>query len=442
MFRKLNKLFIITLLLAISLRIFLLIWSVTYPLDNNGDQTRYEDWAQTAHIYGYAKTYDSKYVHVIANNMPPGTIYTISATYEFYILIGKVINKISHTSAGSLHWVNTYLLHIFMRLPNVIADILIGVMLYLLVKKEANVKRGVLAASLIWFNPIVIYNSSIWGQMDGITNLFFVFALFLAFRKNYLLSILSFAASAYIKLSILPLFPFYIVFLYFHSGKQWKKLLLGVFIAAVGVVIATYPISSNPFLWLYNHWTLFSKGEEQNITNAAFNLWWMVVCLPTNCPGIPLSMERFLGISLEIWAYFLFGLLTIPILYLQLTKPKTFIQKKYAFFALAIVALMVFLVMPRMHDRYMYPFFPLIAAVVALSKNVRTYLIFFCVLTLLHFANLLSSWYPTRYPAMIYAKINYNLFYRWSISVLTVITTVLLYRKGFKEFFSKKTKFS
>lgn len=435
---KSHKIFFITLLAAVFLRIILLIWSVTYPLDLNGDQARYEDWAQSAHMYGLAKTYEPGYTQILVNHMPPGTLYVASGAYESYIVVGKVINKLTDTAAGSIHWVNTYLFHSMMRVPGILADLAIGALLYLMVRKESTVRRGILAASLVWFNPIIIYNSTIWGQMDGITNFFFILALFLAFNKKYIFSILAFAGSVFIKLSLLPLLPFFLVFLYFHSGKQWKKLLAGLVLAFVAIVAATYPISAQPYSWLQEHWRVFSQGEYGNMTIAAFNFWWAITCWPLYCFRDTFVTHFFLGITLSTWGYLLFGLLTLPILYWQIVKSKLFTQKQYLFFALALVALAVFLVMPRMHDRYLYPFFPLFAAAVALSKDYKKYLVIFCVFSLLHFANLLSSWYPTRYPSILLHDISYSLPYRWGISVLTVIASVFLFVVSFKEFRVKK----
>jgi hypothetical protein len=252
-------------------------------------------------------------------------------------------------------------------------------------------------------------------------------ALFLAFKKKYIFSLIAFGASVYIKLSILPLVPFYLLFLYFHSGKQLKKLLLGILLVIGCIILATYPLSAHPIDWLVNHWAMFSKGETQNITVVAFNFWWAVTCLPTYCPNTLQSYDLFLGIPMEIWAYCLFATATLPLLYLQITNPKLFIQKKYVFFVLSLVALSVFLFMPRMHDRYLYPFFPLFAAVIALSKDNKRYLIAFCLLVLLHFGNLISSWYPTRYPSLAFSDFLYSFPYRWSVSVLTVITALFLY---------------
>lgn len=441
--RYLKSPFVLTLLLALFLRIYLLVWSVIYPLDLNGDQSRYEDWAQSAHVYGFAKTYDPSHVQILANHMPPGTLYVASGAYESYIVVGKIINKLTDTAPGSIHWVNTYLFHSMMRVPNVLTDIGIGVLLYFLIRKERGNKRGVLAASLVWFNPIIIYNSTIWGQMDSITNFFFILALFLGISKQYILSILAFAGSIFIKFSLLPFLPFYLVFLYFLSGKQWKKILIGIIVAAVGVLLATYPTSASPLGWWSEHLPAFTKGEWQNISIVAFNFWWAVTCVPWSCDMsymLPLSTALFLNVPLSTWAYLLFATMVLPILYFQITKAKQFTKPYYAFFAFALVALAVFLVMPRMHDRYLYPFFPLFAVAVAMSKDVKKYLIFFCVLSLLHFANLLSSWYPTRYPALIYAQINYNLWYRWSISALTVISAGWLYIVSLKEFRAKKVK--
>lgn len=440
---KSKRLFLASLIFACTLRIFLLFWSVTYPLDINGDQFRLVDWAQSAHINGFSKTYEDKYVHkikdviTVANNQPPGTIYFISGAYEIYILIGKAVNKITNTQAGSIHFVNTYLLHIMMRFPSAVADILIGVLLYLLTRKEVGEKKSVLAASIVWFNPIVLYNSTIWGQFDSVTSFLFILALFFAFRKNYIISILSFVSSVYIKLSILPLFPFFLVFLYYHSKKQLKKLILGIILSIIAVLIATFPISPNPIAWLITKLPTFAFGEAQNITSAAFNFWFSVTCFPNFCPNTLQSHSLLFGIPLGYLAYGLFSLFALPILYLQIKKSQIFITKKFTFFAFSLIALSVFMFMPRMHDRYMYPFFIIFPAALVLMKNSKKYFILFGILALLHFANLIASWYPTRYPSILIAEILNGNTFRWIISVLTVITFLLFYKKSFKELLSK-----
>jgi Gpi18-like mannosyltransferase len=184
-----------------------------------------------AHIYSLKDTYSGLHTKTVVNNEPPGSLYLISGTYEGYILLGRIIAKITHTQAGSILWVNTFFLHLWMRIPSILAELLLGIVAFVLVAKKKDDKNALLSASLIWFNPVIFYNGTLWGQMDSLNNVFFLISLFLAFKKKYMLSILSFAISLYIKLSLLPLLPFYFIFLYFISKKNIKHILISSIVA-------------------------------------------------------------------------------------------------------------------------------------------------------------------------------------------------------------------
>lgn len=437
-FKKDKKFFLISFILiflgAFLLRGFLINW--TLNLGYNGDFVRYEDWARISHIYGFADTYTTRHLTVsqsFPNNQPPGSLYIVSAAFESWILIGKILLHLTHVSMGSNIWVNTHLQHILMKIPPLLSDLLMGFVVYLLVKKEAGEKRGLFAASLVLFTPITFYNSAIWGQMDSLNNVFFLLALFFAYKKHTILSLLAYTASLFIKLSLLPLAPFYFVFLFFMSERNIKRILIGVFFCVCAYIVGTLPISSSPILWLIREFPLIAHGEYQNISVAAFNFWWAVTCLPMICHAPPVVGSLFLGIPLRIWAYSLFGFFTLPILYGQIKYPKEFITKYTFFLVLALVALLAYLFLPNMHDRYMYPVFPLLAVVVGLSKQMRVYFISFLCLTVLHLINLIYSWYPAQFPFFVLYQILYNSFFTWFVSISTVVAGGWLYWKFFTE---------
>ncbi len=424
--------------LALILRISLLAWALNFP--NNTDFNRYEDWARIAHIYSFADTYTTTHLSVSklhANNQPPGTLYIVSGTYELYIITGKVITKLKHTMPGSNLWINTTLQHIFLRLPQMIADFGMGFIVYFLVKEKGE-KIAIISASLVLFNPTMIYNSTVWGQMDSLNNLFFLLAIFLAFKKRISLSVFSLTISLFIKFSLLPLLPFYFVFLYFVSGKKWKIILISIFIAFSGFVLTTYPISKNPIVWLNREIPLILNGEVNLITNGAFNFWWAI----TNIPGvyknaIPAPSQTFLKIMLNSWGYILFILATFPLFYFQIKKSKLLIGKKEVFIVFSIVSFAVFLFLPSMHERYLYPLFPLFAVFVGLIKSKKFFLIAYFIATLLNLGNLVYSWYPAKFPDLLFYQIIYSPFFGWGISVLTIIIFVMIYKKTFSFLLAK-----
>jgi len=269
--------------------------------------------------------------------------------------------------------------------------------------------------------------------MDSINNLFFLVSIFLAFRKRIIFSILFYAVSLYTKFSLLPLMPFYFLFLFYISGRNLKKIFVGIGTSLASIVIATIPISSHPIQWLLKEIPIIAGGEMQNMTIAAFNFWFMLMCSPNNCV-IPNVNQIFLKIPLSLWAYSIFALLSLPLIYLQIKKSREFINMKNVFLLFSLAALLSFLFLPGMHDRYMYPVFPLLAIAIALVNHRKTYFIIFCLLSLFNLDNIVYSWNPVVFSS---TTTFYHIFYgpvlRWVISALTVLVGIWFYVKSLKE---------
>ena len=107
----------------------------------------------------------------------------------------------------------------------------------------------------------------------------------------------------------------------------------------------------------------------------------------------------------------------------------------YLFLVLSVIALLTFLFLPRMHDRYMYPVFPLLAIAVALSKRIKTYFIIFFFLLFFNLSNIVYSWYPIVLASTsTFYHIFYGDYFGWIISVLTVLVTGWFYWKSLAEF--------
>ena len=62
--------------------------------------------------------------------MPPGTLYIVSGAYRINILLSKIILRITHEDPGSNMFLNATLPTIILRLPSMIFDILIAVLIY------------------------------------------------------------------------------------------------------------------------------------------------------------------------------------------------------------------------------------------------------------------------------------------------------------------------
>src|SRR3989344_6171231 len=259
---------ILLLISALILRIFLMF--VSFGHRDNPDVLRYRDWATIAYLYHPQDAYEGKYLTFGTSpiNMPPGSLYTVSLMYRLNLVAAKVLLKITHTQPGELHWMNSQLINGFLRLPNIVGDLLTGYLIYLLVKKYKNRKHALFASGLFLFNPSVFYNSSFWGQMDAINNALFFLGVFLYYKNKTFLSLLFLFLSMYVKLTLVFLvFPLLLLFFWLEKNK--KKFTLSLSFVLLLILAFTLPVSTTPHLWFYNFLQKNGLGELYTITSLA-----------------------------------------------------------------------------------------------------------------------------------------------------------------------------
>lgn len=116
------------------------------------------------------------------------------------------------------------LFNILSKLPLIIADVLIGVVLYDIMRGLGKEKLANLALILWFFNPLVIFVDSIHGQFDVLPTLMTVLGFCFFLRRNY------FTAGLAIGLGTLfKIYPIFLVPLYFSSiGKLEIEELQGI----------------------------------------------------------------------------------------------------------------------------------------------------------------------------------------------------------------------
>jgi uncharacterized membrane protein len=113
---------------------------------------------------------------------------------------------------------NPFILYFTLKLPIIIADVLISLIIKKMVYNQTfDIKKARTAILLYLFNPITLIMSSLWGMFDAIPTLFAFLSLFYLLKGEYLKSGLSLGAGVGFKgffpALLLPFFLFYI----------WKK---------------------------------------------------------------------------------------------------------------------------------------------------------------------------------------------------------------------------
>lgn len=285
-----------------------------------------------------------------APNQPPLTLLLFTATRLVWQGVENTIwwlnNNFPVFPSGTIWFWEQKGMILSVKVPAIIADLVIG---YLLFRFFGSRKKA-LAISALWlFNPIVWYNSSVWGQTDSVVNLLGLVGILALLEKRLVHFTVWFMLSLLFKGSLAIFAPllFYIALRQRHVLSEWVKAGAAMLVAIVVISIWFHP-QLDLLVWLANLYnSKILPGEIGYLTANAFNFWWLVD------PGRVLDLTLYFGLPARAWGVIALAAgMSLVILWL-----KKEITPKRVFFALSIVALVSFLFMTRIHERYLYPFF-------------------------------------------------------------------------------------
>lgn len=324
------------------------------------DLNNHIDWGIRFFEYGANKFYSpsSNVWSFTWPNQPPGTIYMFAGVrilYEFIFNIFWQLNiKIPIFPSIIISFFETNLYPALLKLPAILSDFGIAYLIYKITSKKW--------ASIVWLiNPVIWYNSTIWGQYDSVINFFALLSFYFIYRKKLLFAILAFCLSIYIKASLLIFAPIFLITALLKNFKL-KDWIVSCILTLLAIVLVTLPFShGNPIVWLYGLYVKKVFVQQLHVITAnAFNLWSGVAGIHERPDSLP-----FLGFTYQIWGTVLFLLSYIPVL-INLFKNKT---EKNIIWSLALVAFASFTLMTNMHERYIYPLFPYLTILFALSTG-------------------------------------------------------------------------
>jgi len=137
----------------------------------------------------------------------------------------------------------------FVKLPIILSDILIGLIIYKFVILLKNDKSLATKISALWLlNPLPIFISSIWGMFDSIAALFGFASVYYMFKGRYRLSALLLSVGISVKifpgLLILP------ILLYIKRTQDTdfkRKALEYILYASIVPVVSSIPFLYDPF---------------------------------------------------------------------------------------------------------------------------------------------------------------------------------------------------
>mgnify|MGYP001159226179 CR=1 FL=1 len=390
---KTSKINLKTILwLAFGLRLILVLISGWHP-----DLPNHTDWGNRFLIYGSRDFYEHSIWGVSWPNQPFGSILLFALIAVIHKFLFNFILFLNHTipifPSFIVPILETNLHPWLVKLPFILADIGLGYLIYKIIQKYRP-QKALLATILFLFNPVLIYNSAIWGQTDSLINLLALAGIYLVYQKKYFSGVFLFLSGFLFKLSLIIYLPIFGL-LFLKRISDWKKFIAPTLIFTLAIFLLAIPFTfgdKNPFQWLWYMYTNRVLVRQGSMLNGnAFNLW-------AGLFGINLSLSeftKFAGLTYQWWGRLLYLLFLLPI-WLKFIKSKlTLTNLSYA---LMLSAFGSFIFLTNMHERYLYPVFPLLIMLIFLPKSNFNFK-HLLVLSLIHFLNLYNLWfYPLISP--------------------------------------------
>ncbi len=388
--KKLKKI----LLIGLVLRLFIALISSYHP-----DILNHVDWGNRFWEYGAKGFYEGNFWGVSWPNQPVASMFLFALISKLNQIIFSILwffnIKFSFFPSFIFPFLEKNLHILLLKLPFILSDIALSSLIYKIVLELTKKKKAALTACLLFlFNPVLIYNSTVWGQTDSLINFLALFGIWKLYKKDHLKSFFFLFLSLYFKLSLIVWSPV-VLLLIWQQKKDIKKILLKALFVALVFIALTLPFvhHSNVLGWIWYMYTNRVLPRQGNmLVGNAFNFWTLLF-------GQDLSLSQdilLLGLKTKTWGTLITLLLVfIPTLKI-FTKMKKLTPQKI-FSLLLLISFTTFLFMTNMHERYLYPiFFPLIILVSLKKIDLKYYF----YLSLVHFLNLYNLWWYPQLPLL------------------------------------------
>jgi dolichyl-phosphate-mannose-protein mannosyltransferase len=349
-FEKREFAYVLGFLVAAFLVRFALFSMPGYTNDTN----TYAYWFNTAAIHGPRVFYDVVFQEAGWIDYPPFNVY-------IFWLFGSIARTLSNFGIDAVGYA--------IKLPPNLFDMATAFIIFSFVRKRLSFNLALLAAALYVFNPAVIFNTAVWGQFDAIYTFFLVLSLVMVFESKPKLAVVAFMLGVLTKPQSIALAPLFFFILW--RKTDWKVFFTSILVGVATVFAVILPFEwSNPVTFLSNLYFGAYNGYRYTSLNA-FNVWAF------GGMWVPDTQVTFiLG-----WAMFA-AAAAFAIYYVH----KRFgADKELAVLLAAFLLFFAFFMLPtRIHERYLFPVFAVLALMFPFLKKTR---LLYVALTITCFVN-------------------------------------------------------
>lgn len=220
------------------------------------DTSCFRAWASRLASDGFSAFYSSDQF----NNYPPGYMYVLW-------IIGE-LNNVFYYSSDEVF-------NIVLKIPAIMIDILGGIFVYKISKKKFSKNVSLIIMAFWLFNPAVIADSALWGQVDVIYTVAITVMIYFISEKNLIYSYFMFALCILLKpqsFIITPVLIYGIIEQVFLDGFNKKKFLRNLFWGCVAILAMFVAVLPYGIKYVFEQYKETLQGSEYIVQNA-FNFW-------------------------------------------------------------------------------------------------------------------------------------------------------------------------
>lgn len=354
------------LVMCFFIRILIAILYTGFPTDMNC----FYAWSLRVHETGFSGFYTKE----VFTDYPPGYIYVL------YIL-GFFLKLFKTTYYGDVMSI------IILKLPAILCDLAIAYVIFKIARKRFKEDTSLVCALLYLFNPSVVMNSTIWGQVDSVYTLCIVAMCYYLIEHKYNRAIIIYAIGVIMKPQMLIFTPVLLFacieksFISYRRGKAKFEFDSSNFLYLLswsGIGIAIIALSFLPFGFkAVIEQYMDTLGSYTYASVNAYNMWTFFGLNWVD------QSKTFLGIP-----YVVYGNLAIvlTVVFSGIIYFKSKREDSRVYLTGAFISIFMFLFAVRMHERYMFPAIVLLFLTFLVRPNKKMFFMY-TLFSVVHFYN-------------------------------------------------------
>ena len=343
------------------------------------------------------------YSDEVFTDYPVGFLY-----YLFFV--GKIVQWFSIPYLSGAHV-------LLIKLPAILCDILCAALLAGELSEDMGKRNSLFLSVLYLFQPVVILNSAIWGQVDSLLALCVVYMCICLMKQKLSRAYFIFILGVLIKPQMVMFTPVLLVGILdhvflnqFRLEKLFSNLFSGIIAIGAGILLCA-PFGLRTVITQYCE----TLGEYPYASVNAYNFWAM---LGKNWIS---QEDKFILFSCKTYGYLVIILIVVFCFLISHYYSKHSKQEQYKYpFLASFIIITMFLFSVRMHERYLFSAISLLLLTWPAADTKRLK-ICFTGFAVLHFYNTahIMYFYPEGYDSKSLFVI--------AISFLMVLTGIYFY---------------